>query len=69
MAIILYLYDNRWCIQESVGTSGRISKFIESESAQGFEWRFLINNILLLTLFKQYPITQTVSFKSSSTIV
>lgn len=45
MAIVLHLYDNRWCIQESIGTSGRISKFIENKSAKGFEWRFLINNI------------------------
>jgi len=29
MAIVLHLHDNRWCIQESVGTSGRISKFID----------------------------------------
>jgi len=52
MAIVLHLHDNRWCIQESVGTSGRISKFIENESAQGFEWRFL-NNMSSLALFRQ----------------
>lgn len=57
MAIILHLHDNRWCIQESIRTSGRISKFIESESAQGSEWRFLINNI-----YFTFNFIQTISY-------
>lgn len=66
MAIILYLHDNRWCIHEFDRTSGRISKFIESENVQGFEWRFLINKYFIFNFIQAMPVTQKISCKSSS---